>query len=93
MGLHSRVKVSGSSLYYEDQISCNPITDTCVYVEKVGRLVQVYPHLYIDLRDRYREFMAEAHYPAGKCTYNVRTLYVQARTYGFGTNNIRNESF
>ena len=32
-------------------------------------------------------------YPAGKCTYNVRTLYVQARTYGFGTDNIRNESF
>ena len=31
--------------------------------------------------------------PAGKCTYNVRTLYVQARTYGFGTDNIRNESF
>ena len=56
-------------------------------------LIPVYPHLYIDLRDRYREFMAEAHYPAGKCTYNVCTLYVQARTYGFGTNNIRNESF
>ena len=33
------------------------------------------------------------YYPAGKCTYNVRTLYVQARTYGFGTDNIRNESF
>ena len=32
-------------------------------------------------------------YPAGKCTYDVRTLYVQARTYGFGTDNIRNESF
>ena len=31
--------------------------------------------------------------PAGKCTYNVRSLYVQARTYGFGTDNIRNESF
>ena len=31
--------------------------------------------------------------PAGKCTYNVRTMYVQARTYGFGTDNIRNESF
>ena len=31
--------------------------------------------------------------PAGKCTYNVRTLYVQARTYGIGTDNIRNESF
>ena len=31
--------------------------------------------------------------PAGKCTYNVRTLYVQARTYIFGTDNIRNESF
>ena len=31
--------------------------------------------------------------PADKCTYNVRTLYVQARTYGFGTDNIRNESF
>ena len=29
----------------------------------------------------------------GKYTYNVRTLYVQARTYGFGTDNIRNESF
>ena len=24
---------------------------------------------------------------------NVRTMYVQARTYGFGTDNIRNESF
>ena len=34
-----------------------------------------------------------AFFPAGKCTYNVRTLYVQARTYGFGTDNIRNESF
>ena len=31
--------------------------------------------------------------PAGKCTYNVHTLYVQACTYGFGTDNIRNESF
>ena len=28
-----------------------------------------------------------------QCTYIVRTLYVQARTYGFGTDNIRNESF
>ena len=31
--------------------------------------------------------------PAGKCTYNVHTLYVQARTYGFGMDNIQNESF
>ena len=28
-----------------------------------------------------------------QCTYIVRTLYVQARTYRFGTDNIRNESF
>ena len=32
-------------------------------------------------------------YPGGKCMYNVHTLYVQARTYGFGTDNIRNKSF
>ena len=48
-------------------------------------LTHTYIHTYIDTYIHT--------YPAGKCTYMLRTLYVQARTYEFGTDNIRNESF